>query len=399
MRKLSKPMEDMVKGAEIHEVRVNGEVVRRGYIVAGKTNTIIALLDRGICTPAMSAMEGNYSFHWLTRDGMEVWSELTGKSASLAIVECAAARHYANATSDDAEISFYQGTAYMSSKQALMDAAEMAFPDITVDEFYALFCESYSPGDLADIVDIFRANRATEDHSMPSDMITAADIIDGSEAAEARMSARLADVLAANPYPAQVTVKPWLVLATDNEDYDTHELPGDAERIWDAENAALEGDSITAELEAERLAQETEDRAAFDAETAAQDELIRQGAEMDRRAERRDPLSEPDHDPMMLLPRVITDNDAMIWTGRTYVSKAYLNTMRRIGGESRDSIMAWRSRQYDSRLTMVDDFHVLDMMVDEGTMPFGKADRRKRIIRNMCRPHIGAKRKPSKNRR
>ena len=68
-------------------------------------------------------------------------------------------------------------------------------------------------------------------------------------------------------------------------DLRTHELPGDAERAWDAENAALEGASIDAENEAERIAQEAEDRAAFDADTAAQDELIRQGAEIDQRAE------------------------------------------------------------------------------------------------------------------
>src|SRR5688572_29398929 len=40
-KKLSKPMEDMVKGAEVHDVSVNGEIVRRGYIVAGRLNTIV----------------------------------------------------------------------------------------------------------------------------------------------------------------------------------------------------------------------------------------------------------------------------------------------------------------------------------------------------------------------
>lgn len=117
--------------------------------------------------------------------------------------------------------------------------------------------------------------------------ISAVEAIEGREEIEA--SIRRANERRAKTYGTEVMpATPDEVAALVeyiNERIVTNELPGDVERAWDAENTALEGASIAAELEAERLAQEDEDRAAFDAETAAQDELIRQGAEMDRRAE------------------------------------------------------------------------------------------------------------------
>lgn len=78
MKKLSKPMEDMIKGAARHDVRVNGKIVKRGFIVAGRSGTIVALMDRELVTGSDT---GNYGANWLTADGIKVWEELTGKSA------------------------------------------------------------------------------------------------------------------------------------------------------------------------------------------------------------------------------------------------------------------------------------------------------------------------------
>jgi hypothetical protein len=75
VKKLSGPMEDMIKGAEVHETRINGKIVRRGYMVAGRSNTIVALIDRGLITTSDA---GNHGINWLTESGLVVLHDLTG---------------------------------------------------------------------------------------------------------------------------------------------------------------------------------------------------------------------------------------------------------------------------------------------------------------------------------
>jgi hypothetical protein len=162
------------------------------------------------------------------------------------------------------------------------------------------------------------------------------------------MSARLADVLAANPYPAD---RPHLV-----NDYISAELDFvDALRTFDVENAA---------------------------------------------AERRDLESELDRDDAPIIDRVITDDDLMILTWKNvFISQAYLNTMRRVAEISRDKATLWQDMRREMIRQEVDLFAGMDRSVESGLMTYGQADAWKRKIRTVCRPHIGPKRKPSKNRR
>ncbi len=68
--KLSIPMETMIKEAAFHEVRQNGIVVRSGYVIAGKSNTVVALISRKLATTSDAE---NFGLNWLTEDGEDVY--------------------------------------------------------------------------------------------------------------------------------------------------------------------------------------------------------------------------------------------------------------------------------------------------------------------------------------
>jgi hypothetical protein len=349
MKKLSKPMEDVVKGATVHHVQVGGEVVRCGYIVAGNVNTIVALMDRGVCTASDAA---NHGLNWITDDGMKVWESLTGKSALLAIVECAAVRHYANATSDDAEIAYYLSPAYVASKRALLDAAVLAFPDLSEREFNDLFGESYSPGDLADIVDNFRADRdamLSEDHPTESDMIT--------------------DV-------------PNTVVDYINTELDAAMIVAD---IMAVDEQIRQG----AELD-ERLT--SDDRGRFEIMEAA--DFDRMNADLERADIESEYMSE-------IIEEAYREGALMIMTRKNViVSQSYMNTMRRIADVKRADHAKWAfMRDMVANAVDKDLFAELDADVAAGKMTFRNADQGKRIARKIIRPTLGSKHKPSKNRR
>ncbi len=343
MKKLSKPMEDVVKGATVHHVQVGGEVVRCGYIVAGNVNTIVALMDRGVCTASDAA---NHGLNWITDDGMKVWESLTGKSALLAIVECAAVRHYANATSDDAEIAYYLSPAYVASKRALLDAAVLAFPDLSEREFNDLFGESYSPGDLADIVDNFRADRdamLSEDHPTESDMIT--DVPN-----------TVVDYINTELDAAMIVAD---IMAVDEQIRQGAELD---ERLTSDHICGTGSESVCGAC----IVNETDDRDRFD----MIEEAYHEGALM-----------------------ILTSKNVI-------VSQSYIATMSRIADVKRVDHAKWAfMRDMVANAVDKDLFAELDADVAAGKMTFRNADQGKRIARKIIRPTLGSKHKPSKNRR
>lgn len=319
-----------------------------GNAIMGNGNTLAALVTRRLITTS--------KIHHLTDLGHEVYAEITGKTNSRRLLaKCA--------------------------------CGEPVRPGFDTCSLHAV----YMPG-LTRVVTAIRQANASEDHPTESDMITDADVRshmsaitgtvdDGAESVVTHgwhcdmceldsgsvWTVRALMIKDANDHfcgrdfateslPQRI---PGALLgeSMDVSSWADNGLPGDAERIWDAENAEAERRDIESEYAAE-IAEE-------------------------------------------MIAEIMTDDRLMHLTHKgVFVSQHYVNTMRRIGHDTRDSVMAWRSRQYESRLTMDDDFHVLDMMVEEGTMPYGKADRFKRIIRNTCRPSVikGRKHKPSKNR-
>ncbi len=70
MKKLTATMETMIKGAVFHEVRQDGIVARSGYIIAGRSNTVVALIDRGLATTSDAV---NLGLNWLTEDGEDMY--------------------------------------------------------------------------------------------------------------------------------------------------------------------------------------------------------------------------------------------------------------------------------------------------------------------------------------
>lgn len=358
MKRLSKPMETMIKGATEHHVRVDGEIVRSGYIVFGSTNTIVALMERGVCTPAMSAMEGNYGFHWLTDDGLSIRASLVYDDMS-----------DADRIAEDARI---------SAREAAIVADNVAM---------------------------------SEDHPAVSDTITdvpsiaeltTRDLLDGSEAAEARISARLADVMALYPFPMEAA------------DFDRMNA--------DLEGADIEGENareIAAERE-EAMEQMRADASDCDDCKGDHDTIVtcRIHRNVHAYSEHIDSLMlseleasklDPDAtievgqhrlDAEKIIERVITADDVMVRLPRgNLVSMAYLNTMRRIHADSLVRYDAWKTKQYAVIADTPNLFALIDGVLEAGKISFGYADREKRRIRNITRPKLGSKRKPSKNRR
>lgn len=275
MKRLSKPMETMIKGATEHHVRVDGEIVRSGYIIFGSTNTIVALIDRGVCTPAMSAMEGNYGFHWLTDDGLSIRASLVYDDMS-----------DADRIAEDARI---------SAREAAIVADSVAM---------------------------------SEDHPAVSDTIT--------------------DV----PSIAELTTRD--LIHRNVHAYSEHI---DSLMLSELEASKLDPDA-TVEVGQHRL----------DAEK--------------------------------IIERVITADDVMVRLPRgNLVSMAYLNTMRRIHADSLVRYDAWKTNQLSVIADAPNLFALIDGVLEAGKISFGYADREKRRIRNITRPKLGSKRKPSKNRR
>jgi hypothetical protein len=269
--KLSEPMKTMIRDAARHTVRMNGKIVRRGWIIAGRVGTVVAIMDRGLATAQTAE---TYGQHWLTEAGEAERNMILGSLVN------------PDAAADAAR------------RDAL--AAEMA-------------------------------------RDMGSDTVADADIPE------------------ATPEQAQ---------------------------------AAL------AEFRARRDAE----RVAFDADTAAVDELIAQGADIDRRAESGSDVTVAEaswHAPMH-----IPADDVMIKVGRTFVSQAYLNTMRRVRADR--ASLAWKWADMRQAMTYVvenkDWYAELESMVALGAISFRGADKSRRIIRNIVRPTMGPKRKPSKRR-
>lgn len=86
MKKLSPAMETMVRGATRHQVRQGGRVVHTGMMVTGRTNTLVALIERGLITTMTGATFGE---HWLTESGMEIYASLTGKTVRVDFFDAA----------------------------------------------------------------------------------------------------------------------------------------------------------------------------------------------------------------------------------------------------------------------------------------------------------------------
>lgn len=292
--KLSEPMIKMISGAEIHEVWVNGEIVRRGYMIAGRSGTIVALMDRGICTASSAEFHG---MNWLTELGLVALTSLTGTEVP---------------SMDDMPV-------YL--------------------------------------------NTTSEDHPTQSDMIT--------DTRDAWINRREAAIEADN---ARMGAE-WDDVAAGEEHYEslnpeTNELPYDAERIFDMENAALEGADIRAEYEAE---------VAEESRNAVVDYM---NAELDV---------------AMLIAEIMADDRLMYYTPKgVFVSGNYVETMRRISGERAAKMLEWQATRDE---IVAGGFGHIDRLLDSGTITYGHADRMKRKIRVMARPHIGAKRKPSSSKR
>lgn len=382
--KLSKTMEDMIKAATLHEVRgedatISGEITYHGMRVVGRSNTIVALLDRGLVTFELAGC------HWLTEDGLAVRAELTGESLEApsfpslgedvtpedhptesdmitgterqahaeTMAQSAAMQHYRNATSEDVSISAYDSPQYRASKELMMLTGTMAYPDLTGEEVYELI-HSFNEGEsLRDLVDIYRFGRDSarlDDESVEPEVMeqmrvdsTGCDDCKGDH-----------DVLV----PCRIHRDPIAYsehIDALMSDVLTNELPGDAERAWDAENAAMEAASIRAEYEGESVAE--------------------------------------------FINGVITADDIMVKTPRTFVSMNYLNTMRRISEDRRVGMARWRTVQQSLIEDRVNLFALIDSVVEAGKIGFGMADREKRKIMNTCRPTIGVKHKPSKRKR
>lgn len=317
--KLSKTMEDMIKAATLHQERVtddiiSGDVVIHGMRVMGRTNTIVALLDRGLVTAEKAGC------NWLTEDGLAVRAALTGESLDAPPF---------HELGDDVTPEDHPTESDMitGARDAWINAREAAIEADNARLAAGLDDESVEP----EVMEQMRAD-ATDcddckgDHDAHVPCRIHRDPIAYSKHVDALMS----DVL-------------------------TNELPGDAERAWDAENAAMEAASVRDEYEGESVAE--------------------------------------------IINRVITADDIMIKTDRTFVSMNYLNTMRRIHADRADRRNRWKTLQATVIADMPNLFELIDAVYAEGKITFKQVDRERRRIRIITRPTLGSKHKPSKSRR
>lgn len=143
MRKLSQPMIDTLLDAWSND-----------NILRGKTNTVAALMDRDL------------AYTWINPDGGPNQVRLNGNGVALAEqimteqsltatindddtpevlrerVEVARMNHFAVATSDDREVSFYLSDSFVTTKTALLDAIRAAYPDVDPLAVYALWADN-----------------------------------------------------------------------------------------------------------------------------------------------------------------------------------------------------------------------------------------------------------------
>ncbi len=77
--KLSEAMENVVRDAVRRDVRVDEEDGRRGWVVSGRANTVVALITRGLVTVR------EHGQYWLTDAGREVRVDLLINAREAAI--------------------------------------------------------------------------------------------------------------------------------------------------------------------------------------------------------------------------------------------------------------------------------------------------------------------------
>lgn len=365
-----------VKALKLSETMIKAiELGQYGNTIIGNSNTMAALVGRGLIGPGRSE-------HVLTELGHQAYEAITGRTDSRdRLLNAAAEIHYANATSEDGGRSFYTSETYRASARAVTEIAERMFPGIEHETVHALLADS-SGDSLARMIRDHLADRAlcaaqdaaelaSEDHRAEPDMIT--------DARDARINAREAVIEADN---ARLAAE-WDDVSVGEEHYEslnleTNELPGDIERAWDAENAAAERRDIESEYEAEAEAEKAEVDAIEAARIAAYDAKLIDG----------------------LVSDLLSDDRLMWLTPKgVFVSNNYVNTMRRIGEVARVNASGFELR----RQHMIDDapnlFALIDDVFSQGKITFGEADREKRRIRAFCRPSLGSKRKPSGKRR
>lgn len=426
-KKLSVPMEDMIKGAALHSIRVDGIVIKAGLIVAGRPGTLVALIDRDLVTTSDA---GNYGMNWLTDEGLKVYAELTGGTymprevpgfpvpdtmthvvtdPTVTVADVLPVQHremeawlrehpvsedhptesdmitdverqaHAEAEVNDSKRraveAWLLNYAWMGTdeQKAATVACIMAQDDWQSVDWVAERFESAQSGDDTQeriTGNEFALSALYECHEGPHIDGCADNVLPFDDSAcepevteQMRADATDCDdckgdhdtIVACRIHRDPVAYTEHidsLILElspmTDQyADYSTNELPGDAERAWDAENAAMEAASIRAEYEGE-----------FD-----------------------------------------DDDDVMVKTPRTFVSMNYLNTMRRIHADRAISRDKWKDRQYGVIADRVNLFALIDSTHAAGKISFGMADREKRKIRNITRPTLGCKHKPSKSRR
>lgn len=346
MKKLSKPMEDMVKAAEIHEIRINGEIVRHGYIVAGNANTVVALMGRGVCTASDAA---NHGFHWITDDGMKVWAELTGNDLPVIKPGFRAI--------DPATGQFRDSGMPASPVITDADAAEMWADRGISARSLALAIE----GGMALLPADVRVSEVLA--CVPAGVALAESILRGEVSSVSGADMWILDetVDAVNAVSAGIAI-------------------GQIERAWDA---AMSEDHLTV--------------SDMITDIIAIDEQIRQDVELDERLT----SDVRDRDRFDIITEAFDRGRLMIMTRKNViVSQSYIATMARIADVKRVDHAKWAfMRDMVANAVDKDLFAELDTDVAAGKMSFRNADKGKRIARKIIRPTLGCKHKPSKKRR
>ncbi len=381
MKKLSVAMEDMIKGAEIHEVRVNGEIVRHGYMVAGRTNTIVALIDRGLITTSDA---GNYGINWLTPAGMQVWSELTGNDLPVIrpgfrAIDPASGRFRGSegpsiSDSDAAAMWADRGISPRSLALAIEGGAVLIPDDVFASEVIASvpvgvsLAASILHGDVSVVssADMWILDETADTVNIVAAGMAAGQMIRAWDAAHA--------VNASEDHPvsgmitdARIKVRDWMYMA--------HSVPMEA-----ADFDRMNADAERADLEAENAREIAGER-----EEAMEDWHDRNSV-----ADRFDVIEEAFHTERLM---IVSDKGVI-------VSRAYVNTMSRIAAMNRAARAQWAMmRDIVTRTTDADFWADIDAAVAAGKVSFRNADKGKRITRQIIRPTLGARIKPSKRRR
>ncbi|HET9865738.1 MAG TPA: hypothetical protein VFQ06_00495 [Nitrospira sp.] len=117
--------------------------IRKGYSQP-KGFWYVEVTSDGDTASAGFVFKSDVSGRWEHSKGADTYRtrrEAIDALMPFAAVELAAVKHYANATSNDPERSFYQGEIYKASKRALIGAIQAAYPDVDVDDVYELWVD------------------------------------------------------------------------------------------------------------------------------------------------------------------------------------------------------------------------------------------------------------------